>query len=217
MRSSQGRNLAYPHWQVAFSIEYRIYLISTSVAWKKYECRKLPFVLRGISEPRKHIFCSRRLVKLQNNNSDIWGGKGQIQSKTIFFTRVERRRNSGEKTLKLKGLAVAPIILTKNCCNNRERQNERMNETHSGLSLLQLLFQLLSVHLQHLVGFLESTESLHLLQLLLLLGESLCCSLRQGEKENTLKINNIKMNAFSCDSFVILFFKLLSTYHWRDK
>lgn len=80
-----------------------------------------------------------------------------------------------------------------------------MHETHSGLSLLQLLFQLLSVHLQHLVGFLESTESLHLLQLLLLLGESLCCSLRQGEKENTLKIDNIKMNAFSCDSFFILF------------
>lgn len=51
-------------------------------------------------------------------------------------------------------------------------------DTHSGLSLLQLLFHFVSVHFQHLVGFLERAESLDLLQLLLLLGQSLCCGLK---------------------------------------
>lgn len=66
-----------------------------------------------------------------------------------------------------------------------------MQETHSGLSLLQLLLQLLSVQLQHLVGFLQHAESLHLPQLLLLLGQRLCCGLRQDQREKALKRNII--------------------------
>lgn len=53
-------------------------------------------------------------------------------------------------------------------------------ESYFGLSLLQLLLQLFSVHFQHPVGFLKSTDSFYLLQLLLLLGQSLGRSLNTG-------------------------------------
>lgn len=94
-----------------------------------------------------------------------------------------------------------------------------MQETHSGLGLLQLLLQLLSVQLQHLVGFLERAERLHLPQLLLLLGERLCRGLRQDEREKALK-RNITVLLLKRQSECTLLSKALnpshSTGHWKS-
>lgn len=77
-----------------------------------------------------------------------------------------------------------------------------MSRSYFSLSLLQLLLQFISVHFQHLVGFLESVDALHPLQLFLLLGQGLGCQLRAQTRQNDQNgSNNLQFSAsFTTDN-----------------
>lgn len=72
--------------------------------------------------------------------------------------------------------------------------------TYFGLSLVQLLLQFISVHLQHAVALLQSADGFHLFELLLLLGQSLQRGLSEGDERESQYHNGLFLTTYELSS-----------------